>query len=165
MKLKAQGLYEFDRFCLDPAEQRLLCGGEQVQLTPKAFQILCVLIEHHGRLIDKDELIKKVWPNSFVEEANLSVNISALRKALGDTPDGQRFIETVPKRGYRFVMPIREISNNSQGEVGSPRSAPISAPEPSTKPVATARVEKSFHRGVWFTSILIAILLALAIGF
>lgn len=114
--MTAQALYEFDRFRLDPAEQRLLCDGELVPLTPKAFQILCALIRSNGRLLNKEELIKKVWPNSFVEEANLSVNISALRRALGDTPDGQKFIETVPKRGYRFVMPIREIGNGSQTE-------------------------------------------------
>ena len=116
MRLTAQVLYEFDRFRLDPAEQLLLSDGKPVSITPKAFQILCVLIQSNGRLIDKDDLIKKVWPNSFVEEANLSVNISALRKALGDTPDGQKFIGTVPKRGYRFVMPVREIRNGSQTE-------------------------------------------------
>ena len=166
MKLKAQGLYEFDRFCLDPTEQRLLCGGEQVQLTPKAFQILCALIEHHGRLIDKEELIKKVWPNSFVEEANLSVNISSLRKALGDTPDGQKFIQTVPKRGYRFVMPIREISNNSQTMVRTVGSSTTSssaadAAEQGAKPVAESRAGKSFNRTA--LGIGIAILLVFAI--
>jgi len=119
MTLRAQVLYEFERFRLDPAEQRLLCGDEPVQLTPKAFQILCVLIRSNGRLLNKDELIKEVWPNSFVEEANLSVNISALRRALGDTLDGQKFIETVPKRGYRFVMPVREVGNGSQRELKS----------------------------------------------
>ena len=116
MKLTAQVLYEFDKFRLNPAEQLLLCDDKPVPLTPKAFQILCVLLQSKGRLLDKDDLIKRVWPNSFVEEANLSVNISALRKALGDTPNGQKFIATVPKRGYRFVMPVHEIQGVSQTE-------------------------------------------------
>jgi DNA-binding winged helix-turn-helix (wHTH) protein/TolB-like protein/tetratricopeptide (TPR) repeat protein len=143
--LTAQALYEFDKFRLDPAEQRLLCGGEPVPLTPKAFQILCALIQSNGRLLNKDELIKKVWPNSFVEEANLSVNISALRKALGDTPDGQKFIETVPKRGYRFVMPIHEIGNGSQSEIkleDSPTAVPILA-----TPLAAPTVPDGPRRG------------------
>ena len=120
MTLTAHVLYEFDKFRLDPAEQLLLCEGRSVSITPKAFQILCVLTESSGRLIDKNDLIKRVWPNSFVEEANLSVNISALRKALGDTPDGQKFIATVPKRGYRFVMPVREVRELSQIETKTP---------------------------------------------
>jgi DNA-binding winged helix-turn-helix (wHTH) protein/TolB-like protein len=114
MTLNTRVLYEFDRFVLDPAEQSLLRDGEPVSLTPKAFGILCVLIQNNGRLLDKDELIKAVWPNSYVEEANLSVNISALRRVLGDTPDGQKFIGTVPKRGYRFVMPVHEVRSGSQ---------------------------------------------------
>src|SRR5215469_187926 len=114
MTLSARVLYEFERFVLDPAEQSLLRDGEPVSLTPKAFGILCVLIQNNGRLLDKDELIKAVWPNSFVEEANLSVNISALRRALGDTPNGQELIRTVPKLGYRFVIPVREIRDHSQ---------------------------------------------------
>jgi DNA-binding winged helix-turn-helix (wHTH) protein/TolB-like protein len=152
MKLTAQALYEFDRFRLDPAEQRLLCDGELVPLTPKAFQILCALIQSNGRLLNKDELIKKVWPNSFVEEANLSVDISALRRALGDTPDGQKFIETVPKRGYRFVMPIREIGNGSQSEMGTEESLAavptLATPSAPTLPVRPGRVSLSGRWGL-----------------
>jgi DNA-binding winged helix-turn-helix (wHTH) protein/TolB-like protein len=164
MKLTAQALYEFDRFRLDPAEQRLLCDGELVPLTPKAFQILCALIQSNGRLVNKDELIKKVWPNSFVEEANLSVNISALRRVLGDTPDGQRFIETVPKRGYRFVMPIREIGNGSQTETGTEDSlaavpmvaTPSSAPTPPSGP---GRISLSGRLGIVGFAVLLVIVL------
>jgi DNA-binding winged helix-turn-helix (wHTH) protein/TolB-like protein/Tfp pilus assembly protein PilF len=163
-KLTAQALYEFDKFRLDPAEQRLLCGGEQVPLTPKAFQILCALIQSKGRLLNKDELIKKVWPNSFVEEANLSVNISALRKALGDTPDGQKFIETVPKRGYRFVMPIHEIGNVSQSEIkleDSPTAVPIlaSLPAAPTVPHGPTRVSLSGRFGIAGFAVLLVIVL------
>jgi DNA-binding winged helix-turn-helix (wHTH) protein/TolB-like protein len=136
-----------------------------VQLTPKAFQILCALIENHGRLINKDELIKKVWPNSFVEEANLSVNISALRKALGDTPDGQRFIQTVPKRGYRFVMPIREVGNNSEREIRTVDSSTTVALEQDAVPVAATRLGSSTIRALWLKNIVIAVLVAFAIGY
>jgi len=103
MALEIQVLYEFDRYRLDPADHSLLCDGKPVSLTPKSFEILVILIQNSGRLLTKDELMKRVWPDSFVEEANLTVNISALRKALGETSDNQQFIETVPKLGYRFV--------------------------------------------------------------
>ena len=168
MKLTAQVLYEFDKFRLNPAEQKLLCGDQPVSVTPKAFQILCVLIQSQGRLLDKDELIRKVWPNSFVEEANLSVNISALRKALGDTPDGQKFIETVPKRGYRFVMPIRQIGNGSQNETKVIGPA-TSVPTPETATSAETNVQTRRLGRVSLPSRVglagVAILLVIALGY
>ena len=90
MALERQVLYEFDSFKLNPADHSLRCGGKPVPLTPKSFDILVTLIESNGRLVTKDELMKKIWPDSFVEEANLTVNVSALRKALGDTPEHQQ---------------------------------------------------------------------------
>jgi DNA-binding winged helix-turn-helix (wHTH) protein/TolB-like protein/Tfp pilus assembly protein PilF len=95
--------YEFGRFRLKTAERILLREGELVPLTPKVFDILVTLVEHGGQVVAKDDLMKKVWPNTFVEEGNLTQNISLLRKALGETPGGVQFIETVPRRGYRFV--------------------------------------------------------------
>jgi DNA-binding winged helix-turn-helix (wHTH) protein len=89
-------LYEFGPFRLDVRERLLLRDGESVPLTPKAFDLLLALLEHHGHLLEKDELLKLVWPDTFVEEANLSSNISLIRKALGDGENGQKFIETVP---------------------------------------------------------------------
>src|SRR5512143_3428970 len=99
--METKVLFEFDNFRFDPAERLLLRDGKPVPLTPKAFDILQTLIENNGRLLSKEDLMSRIWPNSFVEEANLTVNISALRKALGDRPDGREYIETVPKRGYR----------------------------------------------------------------
>ena len=99
-------LYEFSRFRFDPENHLLECEGSPIPLTPKAFDILLVLVENGNRLTTKEELMRKVWPDSFVEEANLTVNISALRKQLGETPNGQQYIETVPKKGYRFVVPV-----------------------------------------------------------
>ena len=108
-------LYEFGCFRLDPAEHLLLRDGEVVALTPKAFDLLLVLVNHQGHLLGKDELMRELWPDSFVEEGNLADNISRLRKALGESAGGQRFIETVPKRGYRFVAPVREVREEGGG--------------------------------------------------
>lgn len=102
-------IYEFAEFRLDRGERSLSLAGEPVALTPKVFDLLAVLVENHGHLMTKDDLIKLLWQDSFVEEANLNVNISALRRALGETPNEHRFIETVPRRGYRFVAEVREI--------------------------------------------------------
>lgn len=111
--LETKALYEFGSFQFDPADHLLLSAGNPVSLTPKAFEILFVLVQNGNRLTTKEWLMNKVWPNSFVEEANLTVNISALRKVLGETPDGQQYIETVPKKGYRFVVPVTEVQDES----------------------------------------------------
>src|SRR4051794_14269637 len=99
MSLETKVLYDFGKFRCDPEEHLLVADGKSVSLTPKSFEILLVLIHSKGHLVTKEELMKKVWPNSFVEEANLTVNISALRKALGETAQEVQYIETVPKRG------------------------------------------------------------------
>ncbi|HEX5733483.1 MAG TPA: winged helix-turn-helix domain-containing protein [Blastocatellia bacterium] len=106
MSLETNDFYEFDSFRLDPHERMLLRNGEMVQLTPKAFETLLVLIENSNRVLEKEELMKRIWPDTFVEEANLAVNISLLRKALGERPGGGQYIETVPRRGYRFVASV-----------------------------------------------------------
>jgi DNA-binding winged helix-turn-helix (wHTH) protein/TolB-like protein len=131
MKLETNPLFEFGRFRLDPAERLLLEEGRPVPLTPKAFEILLALIENNGKLLSKDDLMKRIWPDSFVEEANLTVNISALRKALGETSDGQGYIVTVPKHGYRFVAPITELRSSAPTKAGPlqpPSRIPVSAP-------------------------------------
>jgi len=114
MTLKGQTLYEFGSFRLDPANRQLLGEGRAVSLTPKALEILVILVQNGNRLTTKEELMRRVWPDSFVEEANLTVNISALRKLLGDTVDGQQYIQTVPKSGYRFSFPVTELRPESQ---------------------------------------------------
>src|SRR6188508_3115442 len=103
MNSRLQQQYEFGPFRLDTSEHCLRRNGQIVPLEPKVFNLLRVLVENDGRLLQKDELIKEVWPDSFVEEGNLNRNIAILRKALGDEPTGKPYIETVPKRGYRFV--------------------------------------------------------------
>lgn len=101
-----QELYEFGPFRLEPAERKLWRGNEVVVLTPKAFDTLVLLVRNSGHLLEKDELIRVLWPDSFVEEGNLTNNISLLRKALGESPP---YIETVPKRGYRFIGAVRQL--------------------------------------------------------
>jgi DNA-binding winged helix-turn-helix (wHTH) protein/TolB-like protein/Flp pilus assembly protein TadD len=105
-------LYEFDNFRIDVAERSLLRHGTPVQLTPKAFDTLLVLVMRSGHLVEKDELLKEVWPDTFVEEATLAQNISTLRKVLGQDGSGHQYIETVPKRGYRFISSVRVMQDN-----------------------------------------------------
>jgi TolB-like protein/DNA-binding winged helix-turn-helix (wHTH) protein/Tfp pilus assembly protein PilF len=100
--------FEFGPYRLEPSTRRLLRGGAPVSLTPKAFDTLLALIERRDRVVEKAELMKLVWPASFVEESNLSQTIFVLRKTLGEAPDGRPFIDTVPRRGYRFAAVVRE---------------------------------------------------------
>jgi Tol biopolymer transport system component len=108
MNQQANGIYEFGSFRLDVRERLLQRDGATISLTPKAFDLLLALIVRHGRLVDKEELFQTVWPDTIVEESNLSSNIALIRKALGDGTNGERYIETVPKRGYRFVAEVRK---------------------------------------------------------
>ena len=101
---------QFGPFLIDVGERMLRRDGEPVPLTPKAFDVLVALLEKPGQLISKEELLQKVWPDTFVEESNLAYNIFALRKALGDTAENSRYIETVPKKGYRFSASVSPAS-------------------------------------------------------
>ena len=100
--------YEFDVFRLEIDEQRLLRNGSFVHLAPKEFETLRLLVEHHGRLVSKRMLLDHVWTGTFVGDDAITQRICVLRKALGE-PEGARFIETVPKCGYRFVAPVRAL--------------------------------------------------------
>lgn len=101
--------FEFGGFVLDCEEQVLLRDGKPVSLTPKAFLLLRTLVENHGRVIPKNELMETIWPDSFVEEGNLPFTAYFLRKTLGDSKDDPRFIETVPRRGYKFIAPVTPV--------------------------------------------------------
>ena len=101
-----QPTYIFSEFCLDPARRLLTRSGEQIDLSPKAFDLLIALIENRGRVLSKDELLDRVWDGQFVEENNLAVQVSALRKAFGETSHDHKFIVTVPGKGYKFVAEI-----------------------------------------------------------
>lgn len=102
-------IYEFGPYRLDIGERLLLKDGTPVPLTPKAFEILCVLVLRAGRLVSKDELLREVWRDSFVEESSLARNVYLLRKSLGDGAEGQPYIQTVPRQGYRFVVEVKAV--------------------------------------------------------
>ena len=105
-------IFTFESFQLDIVERRLLRSGELIPLRAKVFDTLCILVENHGRLIRKDELMQRLWPDSVVEENNLDHNISKLRRALEDGANGQKFIETVPRQGYRFTAKVQQASTS-----------------------------------------------------
>lgn len=106
-------IYEFDGYRLEAEKLLLFKETEVVQLAPKAVEVLLALVERGGQVISKEEMLERVWAETFVEEANLTHHISALRKALGENKNGRRYIETIPRRGYRFVTSVNEISNGT----------------------------------------------------
>jgi Tol biopolymer transport system component/DNA-binding winged helix-turn-helix (wHTH) protein len=111
--------YAFDSFIVDAGKSVLLREGQSVPLTPKAFEILLVLVRNPGRVLKKEELLEEVWPDAFVDENNLPRNISSLRKALGEGPAEHKYIVTLPGQGYRFVAEVRQLE--------SPNGAPTRA--------------------------------------
>jgi len=121
-------VYEFGPYRLDPSQHRVMDGNKQVPLTPKAFQTLLVLVESQGRVVEKEELLQKVWPDAFVEEATLAQNVFTLRKQLHDDRGEALYIETVPKRGYRFVASVRVVAASNPQPAAAPAdgSAPTS---------------------------------------
>ena len=106
-------IYEFDNFCVDAGRRLLLNGGDEpIALTPKIFDTLLYLVSHSGQVIEKDELMSSIWPDTIVEENNLNKNISVLRHVLGENPCEHRYIVTVPGKGYKFVASVVESSAN-----------------------------------------------------
>lgn len=120
--LRAKKLYEFGPFRVDPEKQLLLRGDETVPLMPKTFQILLVLVRRKREVVTKDELMKSVWPDTFVEEANLSRNIFLLRKALGESAESRQYIITVPGRGYRFAEDVQLVPEEELNIVSASRA-------------------------------------------
>jgi DNA-binding winged helix-turn-helix (wHTH) protein/TolB-like protein len=163
MSYQPNHIYEFGPFRLEGAERLLLRNGETIPLQPKAFDLLLVLVQRHGHLLEKDVLLKAVWPDTVVEEVNLANNISILRKALSE--NGRQFIETVPRRGYRFVAPVREQAVASG--VGADDSIPVMAEAierqdaPSSEP-SVWRLSRWVRRRPGFAALLLILLL---IGF
>jgi DNA-binding winged helix-turn-helix (wHTH) protein/Tol biopolymer transport system component len=105
--------YEFDRFRIDTKRRLLMRDGEPIALKAKALDTLVLLVQHAGRLLEKEELMNRLWPDTAVEEANLTQNVFEVRKALGEVPGEQRFIATVARRGYRFVAEVRAIGDEA----------------------------------------------------
>jgi Tol biopolymer transport system component/DNA-binding winged helix-turn-helix (wHTH) protein len=138
--------YEFGPFRLDLSEQVLLLDGHPLPLTPKVFEVLRVLVQNSGHLVEKDRLLKEVWPDSFVEEGALNRSVSVLRKALSESPEAQKYIETVPKRGYRFIAPVTQClhapDSRSPGVVDAIRTASQSHPNTSVPPAARGSISR-----------------------
>src|ERR1043166_3874725 len=101
-------IYKFGPFRLAPAKPVLTVKGKPISIPPKPLEILIMLVQRHGQIVLKDELIKSVWADSFVEEANITQNIFLIRKILGKDEKGRQYIETIPRRGYRFIGKVRE---------------------------------------------------------
>jgi len=132
---KNKTFLEFDEFRVDSVRRVLLRDGEPVAVTPKAFSILLVLLEHRGDLVTKDDLIKSIWPGSAVADANLIQNVSALRKSLGERANSARYVATVAGVGYSFAAPVREVERIVPG---APLPAPDPAPSPEPAPLGAS---------------------------
>jgi len=133
MLKETKQLYEFGPFRLDVDERLLMRDGRMTPLPPKVFDTLLVLVENSGRVVTKDELMQSLWPDTFVEESNLTQNISQLRRALSDGASDAQYIETIPKRGYRFVAGVQSLAVNGVSEedvIAVNGHAPAPAGEP-----------------------------------
>ena len=150
--------YQFGPFTLDAAKRRLLRDGEVVRLTPKAFETLLALVEVRGTTISKDELLKRVWGDTIVEENNLNQSITALRKALGDSRSESQYIATIPGQGYRFVADVRELGAEVR------EASPVeTSPAETVTPQVVASVRRSlFRRPVLVVIGVVVLVLALA---
>lgn len=115
-------VYEFGPFRVDPDKQMLLRDDQPIPITPKVFETLLILVRQNGEVVTKDDLMKALWPDAFVEESNLSQNIFMLRKALGDAPEDRRYIVTLPGRGYRFATEVRTVSPDREDLVIASRT-------------------------------------------
>lgn len=173
-------LYQFGPFQVDPDRQVLLREDQPVAITPKAFETLLILVRHSREVVSKDELMKAVWPDSFVEEANLSQNIFRIRKALGGLPGDERYIVTLPGRGYRFAAQVREVvldgddliigtRSLTQMVVEQTESAPNDTPNtlPDTFPATSldTLLPGSLRKSIWkYTLSIAAVVLVPAIA-
>src|SRR6185503_7117071 len=123
MSLLINRFYRFGDFTLDTDQRVLLREGKPVALTPKVFDTLLILVENSGKIVEKEELMRRLWPDSFVEEGNLTVNIQQLRKSLCDDARDPRYVATVARRGYRFIAEVEAVpGDSSQPAVQSSRS-------------------------------------------
>ena len=129
-------IYEFDDFRLDAGRRLLLQRGEPVPLKPKVFDTLLYLARHQGRILEKDELMRAIWPDAIVEENNLNQNVSTLRRALGESLGENRYIVTVPGRGYRFAATVTAVPNKTAGR----QASQIFALEPVREKIAEAAI-------------------------
>lgn len=155
--------FAFGPFVVDPVRRRLFRDDEPVPLTSRAFETLLVLVDGRGRVVEKDELMRRLWPDTVVEEINLNVQVSTLRKALGELPNDHRYIVTVPRRGYAFVADVVEVSESDPAgpaETPAPTVEVAAVPHPSKRAPAAV----SLTLGSRFVVATLAALLVLAVA-
>src|SRR5215475_2818547 len=111
------GQFEFGSYRLDAGSGMLFRGGKHVAIPPKVAELLVALVKAGGKVLTREELLSRLWPDTVVEEGSLTSHISLLRKVLGEHPSGRDLVETIPKRGYRFTGPVRQPSSEAGGGV------------------------------------------------
>src|ERR1700758_3230252 len=125
MNHNPRDIFGFGQFRVDPTERLLLRNGTPIHITDKAFDALLVLLPKAGHLVERSELIATIWEQTFVEDGNLTVAISTLRRALGEHGNQSKYIETVPRRGYRFVADVRKINRSASDSLESTELAEV----------------------------------------
>ena len=175
MSKPSDRLYEFGPYRLDAVKRVLLRDGQAVPVTSKAFDTLLVLVEHSGQVLQKDDLMKALWPDTIVEENNLTQQISMLRKALGERAHEHRYVVTVPGRGYSFVAHVRELQDSRtvlEGHTGSEviidaeveREAERGKPKEEDTTLLPPVVAHPLHHRRWRPSLALVALFALLVG-
>jgi TolB-like protein/cytochrome c-type biogenesis protein CcmH/NrfG len=134
--------YEFGPFRLDLEERLLSHEGETIPLAPKIFETLVLLIENKGRILNKEEMMKRLWPDRYVEEANVSQNIFMLRKILGESPGNDQYIQNIPKRGYRFIGTVNEVQEMIESTEAEPLAS-VEEPAPEVQQEKPARLDEA----------------------
>jgi len=164
MRAPAAHIYEFGDFHLDAAKRLLWRGDSPVALTPRVFETLLYMVEHHDTVLDKERLIKAVWPDTIVEENNLTQNISTLRRVFGETPGSHHYIVTVPGRGYRFVADVKVRDADAEREAQRLPEAAMEIAEPGVKRVAPVSQPEHAATSRSFRPLLLATAAVLALS-
>lgn len=165
MPIETRELYEFGEFRLDAARRLVTRLEQPLRLNSKAFETLLVLVRNHRRVVSKDELMQILWPDTFVEEVNLAQNISAIRKALGETPGENRYIATLPGKGYQFVCELREPGPAGEEVADEPVASEAERAEPTIteRSTTTSTAVSSNSAGQWIPWAAIAVVLILGV--
>src|SRR5882724_7588121 len=165
MAQKTGHLYKFGPFLLDTAQQALSRSGAPVSLTPKTYDLLLVLVESHGRLLSKDELMRALWPNSFVEESNLTQQISMLRRVLGESAGEDRYIVTISGRGYRFAPAVDDEAPAALSSPADTAAEQTAAAESSRLTVTETRPPGVRWSRVLFPAVLVLMLAIVVLSY
>ncbi|HKU76818.1 MAG TPA: winged helix-turn-helix domain-containing protein, partial [Pyrinomonadaceae bacterium] len=164
MSEQKKHFYDFGPFRIDPLKRRLLRDGEVIRLTPKAFDLLLVLVEEKGKTVEKDELLDRVWPGTAVEENNLNQNITALRKSLGDSRQESQYIATISGIGYRFVAEVRRVDEEDLAQRRKDAEGEAAKEEQRTVPLQiSARPSRLFRYALLIVIPLVLAALAYAL--